>query len=57
MPPKQLKWWVQEYLNACGLAILYGQPLNVDQFCACRGLEPEDRDILVEHFAKHSIAC
>jgi hypothetical protein len=56
MPLKTLKWYEAEFLNACGLAGLYGCELSVDQFCACRGLEPEDREMLVEYLHRHSIA-
>jgi hypothetical protein len=56
MPVKQLKWWEGEFLRACGLACLYGVELSVDQFCASRGLEPEDRDLLLPYLRKHCIA-
>lgn len=56
MSPKALRWWEGEFLRACGLACLYGIELSVDQFCASRGIEPEDRDVLLHHLQKSCIA-
>lgn len=50
MPPKTLKWWAREWDKACALACLYGCTLDLDQFCASRGLESEERDELTIHF-------
>ena len=55
MAPKQLKWWLQEYMNACGLACFYKVTLTLNQFCACRGLEEDDRDRLRAYFDQFSV--
>ena len=55
MTPKTLKWWEGEFDRACALAALYCCTLSFDQFCAARGLEEEDREILLSHLHKHSI--
>ena len=56
MTLKMLKGWEDEFIKACGLAYSYNCKLTVDQFCASRGLETEDRDALLEHLAKHSVS-
>jgi hypothetical protein len=55
MPVKSLKWYEAEFLNACGLAILYGTTLSYAQFAASRGLEPEEYEQLLTHLQSHHI--
>ena len=50
MPPKTIRYWEQEFHKACLLACLYKVELSLDQFCAARGLEEEERDLLQEWF-------
>ena len=55
MSPKQLRWYEAKFLDACGLCGLYGCTLSIDQFAACMGLEPADRDLLLQYLESHSI--
>jgi hypothetical protein len=55
MTPKMLKWWEAEWDKACILACYYNCCLSLDQFAASRGLEEEDRNILLEHLQKRSV--
>lgn len=52
MPVKTLKWYAGEFDKACALACVYQCSLTLDQFCASRGLEEQDRDQLEEYFIK-----
>lgn len=51
MPPKTLRWWWDQWNDACALACLYGCELSLDQFCAARGLEEMERNQLITYFA------
>lgn len=55
MTPKQLRSWEDQFHRACVLSCLYGCNLSLDQFCAAHGLEPEDRNTLVDHFERIGI--
>ena len=48
--PKVLRGWEDQFHKACVLACLYQCSLTLDQFCASNGLEPEDREVLLDHF-------
>ena len=50
MPPKTLRWWLNEWHTAAQLACFYGVGLTVTQFCAARGLEELDRNQLLAYF-------
>lgn len=51
MPPKTLRWWWDQWNDACALACVYGCELSLDQFCASRGLEEMERNQLLVYFA------
>ncbi len=53
MTPKLLRWWSEEFDRAVATAnALYNVRLYLDQFCACRGIDPEDRNTLLSYMEK-----